>query len=51
MREPATRDRILSFLELLARDATEDIDLYLVGGATAVLTGWRDSTMDIDAPR
>ena len=48
MREVATRARIEAFLTALAGEATADTDLYLVGGTSAVLEGWRDSTMDID---
>lgn len=48
MRELATRTRITKFLESLAREATTHTELFLVGGTTAVLVGWRDSTMDID---
>jgi hypothetical protein len=48
MREPATAARIGEFLEALAAAATGDTDLYLVGGTTAVLLGWRDTTMDVD---
>jgi hypothetical protein len=35
------------FLEALAREATQAITIYLVGGATAVTVGWRSSTIDI----
>ena len=32
----------------IAREATQDVELFLVGGTSAVLVGWRASTMDID---
>lgn len=48
MREPATRERIGVFLEALAAAATRDTDVFLVGGTTAVLFGWRETTMDVD---
>jgi hypothetical protein len=48
MREPATRDRILAFLEALSREATRETDVFVVGGTSAVLVGWRESTMDLD---
>jgi hypothetical protein len=32
----------------LARAAGDDTTVYLTGGATAVLHGWRDATVDID---
>ena len=32
----------------LARYATADVDVFLVGGTSAVLVGWRASTIDVD---
>jgi hypothetical protein len=48
MREPATRERIEAFLRALAAAADRDTRCYLVGGTSAVLLGWRDSTRDVD---
>ena len=48
MREIADRNRIEAFLSALAREATIPTDVFLVGGTTAVLVGWRPSTIDID---
>jgi hypothetical protein len=48
MREVADRTRIEAFLEALAREAMTSTDVFLVGGTTAVLFGWRASTIDID---
>lgn len=48
MRERATAERIRRFLEELGRAARGPGTVYLTGGATAVLLGWRDSTLDID---
>lgn len=48
MREVADRARIEAFLAALAREATADTDVYLVGGTSAVLVGWRSTTIDID---
>lgn len=48
MREVATSERIDRFLEALAQAAAVPTTVYLVGGATAVLIGWRASTRDID---
>jgi hypothetical protein len=48
MREVADRARIELFLDALAREATTSTDVFLVGGTTAVLVGWRASTIDID---
>lgn len=35
-------------MRALAGAARDPLQVYLVGGATAVLEGWRDSTIDID---
>jgi len=48
MREVADRNRIEAFLSAFAREATAPTDVFLVGGTTAVLVGWRPSTIDID---
>jgi hypothetical protein len=48
VREIADRRRIEAFLAALAREATTATDVFLVGGTTAVLVGWRPSTIDID---
>jgi hypothetical protein len=48
VREVADRERIEAFLTALAREATTDTDIFLVGGTSAVLMGWRASTIDID---
>jgi len=48
MREVATRDRILEFLRRLGSVAQQNTRIYLTGGATAVLLGWRESTVDVD---
>ena len=48
MRRLADAERIQSFLEALGARASRPTRLYLVGGATAVLRGWRSSTIDVD---
>ncbi len=48
MREIADRERIGAFMTALARHATADVDVFLVGGTSAVLVGWRASTIDVD---
>ena len=48
MREPADLDRIHRFMRELARRARGEGRVYFTGGATAVLLGWRPSTIDID---
>jgi|CXWL01.1.fsa_nt_gi hypothetical protein len=48
MRELVDRTRVLRFLKELARAATSPGRVYLTGGSTAVLFGWRGNTLDID---
>lgn len=48
MRGLADGDRITRFMEALARHARHDVRVYWVGGTTAVLLGWRQTTVDID---
>jgi Nucleotidyltransferase of unknown function (DUF6036) len=48
MRERASRERIVAFMRRLGRESGARGRVYFVGGATAVLEGWRDATLDID---
>lgn len=48
MRELADSGRIERFMRELGRAASHEGRVYLTGGATAVLYGWRESTIDID---
>ncbi len=48
MREVADPERIRAFMRGLGRACRGGARVYLVGGATAVLTGWRASTLDVD---
>jgi hypothetical protein len=48
MRALADADRIQRFMRALAREARAPARVYFTGGATAVLLGWRHSTIDID---
>jgi hypothetical protein len=48
MREVADRARIEAFLTALAREATAETNIYVVGGTSAVLVGWRQATIDVD---
>jgi len=48
MRGLADAERLRRFLRELAREADADAAVYLTGGATAVLLGWRESTIDAD---
>jgi hypothetical protein len=48
MREVVNADRLLQFMRLLAKLSNAQGRVYLVGGATAVLLKWRESTLDVD---
>jgi hypothetical protein len=48
MRPRADAERINAFLRELGRATRTPARLYLTGGATAVLEGWRGTTVDID---
>jgi hypothetical protein len=48
MRRPVDADRIRRFMRELGDEAEKDVRLYFTGGATAVLFGWRQSTVDVD---
>ena len=48
MRETVTSERLQAFMKVLGDRVAEPTRVYMVGGATAVLLGWRNSTIDID---
>ncbi len=48
MRELATAARIRDFMRRLGEAARADARIYLTGGSTAVLMGWRETTIDVD---
>ena len=48
MRALADRERIQRLIEAFGRAARDQVRIYLVGGATAVLLGWRATTIDVD---
>jgi hypothetical protein len=48
MRERADAERVRRLAAELGRTVPAGTKMYLTGGATAVLEGWRESTVDID---
>ena len=48
MRQEITSRRLEEFIKALGTAARANGHVYFVGGATAVLFGWRDSTIDVD---
>lgn len=48
MRALADRERIERFMQAIGEATRNRVRVYLVGGTTAVLMGWRASTVDVD---
>ncbi|HEY2595760.1 MAG TPA: DUF6036 family nucleotidyltransferase [Chloroflexota bacterium] len=48
MRPPVDESRIRALAAELARVARQPVRIYLTGGSTAVLEGWRPATVDVD---
>ena len=48
MREKADSRKIQKLIQTLGRLEAPSTRLYFTGGATAVLLGWRDTTIDVD---
>jgi hypothetical protein len=48
MRPPVDESRIRALAVELGRAARQPVRIYLTGGSTAVLEGWRESTVDVD---
>jgi hypothetical protein len=48
MRPPVDGTRIRALAEALGRIARQPVRIYLTGGSTAVLEGWREATIDVD---
>ena len=48
MRGEVTAAEVRRFMAALGKELREETNVYLVGGTTAVLLGWRTSTIDID---
>ena len=48
MRKVSDAERIRRFMRAFRVEAVSDARTYFTGGATAVLLGWRDSTIAID---
>lgn len=47
-RPPAGADKVRALMRLLGRAARSEGRIYLVGGSSAVLVGWRETTVDVD---
>jgi hypothetical protein len=48
MRPPVDEQRLRALARGLARATSGPVRIYLTGGSTAVLEGWRETTIDVD---
>ncbi|MGB7208171.1 MAG: hypothetical protein WBD27_05875 [Pyrinomonadaceae bacterium] len=48
MRDLANKKKIQEFMRFFGRSARTESRVYFTGGVTAVLLGWRDTTIDVD---
>jgi len=48
MRDLADEKKIEAFMRAFGRLAKSETEVFFTGGVTAVLSGWRDTTVDID---
>ena len=48
MRDVADTVKIRRFMTALAQTTSSAVKVYFTGGASAVLIGWRTSTIDVD---
>ena len=48
MRQPVDRERLERLIAALGREGRAAARVYFTGGATALLLGWRTSTIDVD---
>jgi hypothetical protein len=48
MREKVSAESLEKFMKAVGRAGKKDARVYFVGGATAVLLGWRETTIDVD---
>lgn len=48
MRDLANKQKIEQFMRSFGRSARSESRVYFTGGVTAVLLGWRETTIDVD---
>ena len=48
MRQKVSAAQVEKFMKAVGRAGKKNARIYFVGGATAVLLGWRDATIDLD---
>jgi len=48
MRDLASKEKIVEFMRFLGNRIRQRVSVYFTGGTTAVLMGWRETTIDVD---
>lgn len=48
MRHPTAGEDLRKFMQAMGTRVKQPVRIYLTGGATCVLRGWRETTVDID---
>ena len=48
MRDPVTGETVLELLEKLGKSCRGPGTVYITGGSSAVVLGWRETTIDVD---
>jgi hypothetical protein len=48
MRELTDKEKLQKFMRAIGARAPREVRLYFTGGSTAVLMGWRPTTIDVD---
>ena len=48
MREKVRADTLAKLMQSIGRGEKESVRVYFVGGVSAVLIGWRETTIDVD---
>lgn len=51
MRRLVDLERLRAFMRALGTQTRDETTCYLAGGASAVIVGWRDTTIDVDVDR
>jgi len=48
MRPSVTTERLRDFMRMIATEARDSGRIYIAGGASALIRGWREMTVDVD---
>lgn len=48
MRLEVNSDRLMKFMSDFGREVAQEGQVFIVGGGSAILIGWRETTIDVD---